>query len=255
MATEQTPGLKTTQNSFELIDTIHEMGGATMRELIGATGMAKSTVYKHLKTLERNNYLTKEGNEYNIGYKFLNLGTYVRTRKAEFNIAKWKVKELAQKTGEETAFAIEEGGRLIVIHESYHERHNRRDRREGSYYLMHNTASGKAILAELSEHRVETVLDTWGLPETTDNTISTTERLLKELKTTRERGFAITDGELHEGLRTIASVVKAPDSSIIGALSVSGPTYRMNEDTLHEVAAVLETTVREFEEEIRETRS
>jgi DNA-binding IclR family transcriptional regulator len=70
------------------------------------------------------------------------------------------------------------------------------------------TATGKSLLAGLSDEELERRLPPDGkLPVLTPNSIPTTEKLLVELETVRERGYAVDDEETLEGLSCVAMAV------------------------------------------------
>jgi len=251
--------VKTTRTSLEIIATIREADGARVSDIIDAHDMAKSTAHKHLTTLERAGYLTKSGEVYHIGFKFLNLGEYARERWYWFSAVKAAVEELAERTEEECDFVVDDHGRVITVAESYHkwakygtEDGSKRYRANiGTYYPMHATGSGLAILSAYPRERIEAVVDEWGLPPLTDHTVTSREELFAELDRTRERGYAVGDRYYTEGLRSVGRPVIAPDGTVLGALSVSGPTYRIDGPVLdREVPQALEDVVDELESEL-----
>lgn len=62
------------------------------------------------------------------------------------------------------------------------------------------------------------------------------DALLAELATVRERGWASVTEELEVGLNAVAAPVRDANAQVVAALSVSGPSYRMGEEKLAEVA-------------------
>jgi len=69
-----------------------------------------------------------------------------------------------------------------------------------------------------------------GLPQATENTITDPDALGERLETVRRRGFALNDEERLKGLRCVAVPVTADSGEVLGAISVSGPTTRMQGD-------------------------
>ncbi|MDG5777216.1 IclR family transcriptional regulator [Haloarculaceae archaeon H-GB11] len=251
------PTVKTTQTSLDILATIRDLDGARLMEIADELGVAKSTAHKHLATLEKNGYLLKEGDTYHIGLKFLNFGEYARNRWPGFDLITDAVAELTERTDEECDFVAEDHGRVTTIAESYHrwvkyeESNPGNSSKEyrayiGSYYHMHSTASGLAILAAYPTARVEEIINQWGLPAKTDYTITSQAELFTELDRIRDQGYAVDDQGYTEGMRSIGKAVHAPDGSVLGALSVSGPTYRVD-------GAVLEREIPETLLDVVET--
>jgi DNA-binding IclR family transcriptional regulator len=125
--------------------------------------------------------------------------------------------------------------------------------KEGEYLYVHTSSTGKAILAELSDERVDEILDQWGMPAETQYTITNRSEFIEELEQVSTRGYAIVDQEWLEGLRAVAAAVLLPDGRPFGALSVGGPTYRLTEEAIdNEVTPRLFQAAETLEEEIQD---
>jgi len=191
--------VETTQLSLDILDIVSGRDGARLRDVVEKLGVAKSTAHKHLTTLRKNGFLTKRGDVYYVGLKFLNFGEQARSQWTEYQYIEETIGDLTARTEEECDFVAPDRGRVITIAESYHKWVKHRERagadvskeyraRIGSYYCMHATASGLAILATYSPSRVEEIIDRWGLPARTEHTITTREELYDELG---GEGFAV----------------------------------------------------------------
>jgi IclR family transcriptional regulator, acetate operon repressor len=242
--------LTTTENSLRLIDTVVREGGATSTELAHELGLAQSTVLNHLNTLKQYGYLVRENNTYFVGAKFCHISDYVRRRKPEYLIAADVVASLAEKTNLEADFAVEENGHVISIQNELNFSDDSHFLTNGRFFHVHSTASGKAILAEYSDDKVERMIQQWGLPEMTENTITDKEELFEELEQVRERGYAISEEEAIEGLWAIAKVVTSPIGDVCGSLNLSGPTYHYDEGIRRSAVETLEEEVEIFENQI-----
>ncbi len=218
--------LNTTATSLAILNHITEENGATLRELVDETDLAKSTVHKHLSTLRENDYLVKFGETYKLSLHTLFQGRQAVKMRPHFSTVEQRVRELANKTNTEVDFTIEENGQLIIVFESVGSS-NGVNFRPGAKFYMHNAAGGKAILAEYSENRVDEILDRWGMPKKTPNTTSRRTELKSELKCIKKLGYAISDGEPVEGYRSVSSPIMNWDGSVLGAISAGGPTYRI----------------------------
>ena len=251
--------VKTTVRSLEIIDLVQKHDGCSLRTLVDELEVAKSTVYKHLCTLEDHGYLVKEDGTYHIGLKFHHRGEYARLRKRGYRLAGRTVHELAEQTNEEVDFVVENDGRVITIHESYHPSHIYHDGHgfsaqelspTGTYYRMHYTAAGKALLSEFDADRIEAIIERWGLPERTERTITTRAELYDELERVREQGYAIADEEYAAGLRAVGVAVENPDGSLLGGLSMSMPTYRREGETFEEASQLIQEAATDLEDDL-----
>ena len=194
MAANNARPVKTTQTSLQLIEEIKARDGASLTELADSLDLAKSTIHNHVNTLTDEGFLVQEGTTFHVGLKLLELGEHARNRKPVYELARQWVYKLANETNEEVDFTVEENGRIFTLEYTLGNQ-SPSQLQKGSPFLqtgnsfhLHNCASGKAILAELPQDRVEEILQHWGLPATTPETIADEAALFEELEATRERG-------------------------------------------------------------------
>jgi DNA-binding IclR family transcriptional regulator len=252
--------IKTTERSLDVIQEIQKSAGATLGEVAEALDISKSTAYKHLMTLTSRGYLVREDDQFHLGLKFVNRGEFARARRPAYRIAAEKVDELAEKTDEEVDFVVKNDGRVMTVHLSYDLNNPFQEKsvdqsnkhwRTGTYYHFHCIAAGKAVLSTLSDAEIESVINRWGLPKRTEQTITSREELFAEVETIRERGWAYSEGEYVDGLAAVAMPVYEPDGEAVGALAVNGPTYNFQGETrLAEIRGVLADVVESFEEDL-----
>lgn len=242
--------LKTVTTAIDVLEFIRRQRGATTSELIDQFGMAKSTIHGYLSTLEQTGLIIREEGEYVLGLRLANFGEHAKRRNDLYPLAEAKVTKLADRLNEGANFLVPENNKMIGL---YCNQNNPRDPifTVGEYFGLHNTVSGKAVLAALPDPQFETMLDRIELTPTTPNTITDEKKLREEIETVREQGYATIDGELVEGLRSVGAVVTYPDGHVFGAFGVGGPEYRISETRLHsEFADATLEIVSDLEEEI-----
>ena len=113
------------------------------------------------------------------------------------------------------------------------------DRRDGVHRYLHATAAGKAILAELPEHRVNEIVDKHGLPAETDQTITDRDNLFQELGRIQKQKIAYNNEESVKGLRAVGVPVFRPNGFILGAFSMSAPSNRLKNGQFRETIPTL----------------
>jgi DNA-binding IclR family transcriptional regulator len=253
MDTDVGPGrVSTTVTVFRIVKTLRETDGARVTELANRLDIATSTVHRHLSTLHDLEYVVKDGDIYRLSFKFLGLGEYTRDRRDAYKMAKEKVSELAQATDERAQFIIEEHGQAVYVFRETGAHAVKADSGIGKRIPLHATAAGKAILADIPRERVDEIIDERGLVAKTDNTTVDEAELYEELETIRDRGYSFNKQESIDGLRAVGVVVKNENDSVLGALSVSGPTHRLKDDFFEEeVPHLLLGTANELELNIK----
>lgn len=227
MTTNESTTVRATETSFRILDALRALDGAGVTELASYLELPKSTVHNHLQTLRRTEYVTKQGPEYDVGLRFLQLGEYARDRRQVATIGPPEIEKLAAETREMANLLVEEHGRGVFLYRAKGADAVHMDTHAGKRVHLHTTGFGKSILAHLPEERVEEVLDRHRLPQVTPNTITDREQLMDELDEIRAQGYAYDDEERLEGLRCIAAPIVV-DSDVLGAVSVSGPKSRMS---------------------------
>lgn len=225
--------VETVERTIEIVEYLKEEGPATLVEITEYLGCAKSTAHRHLKTLEANSFLVAEDGEYRLGIRFLDYGVVARNKYTLFHEAKPKVDELADETEEKIWCAVEEHGRSVHIYGAQGKHSVRTHARVGHRNYLHQHAAGKAILAHLSDERIEEIVDAYGLPARTPNTITDPDRLWEEIERIRDRGYAFNIEESVEGLHAVGAPITRNDVAI-GAISISGPANRLEGDLLRE---------------------
>lgn len=237
MATKTSTPVKSIETAIKIIEFLDAKGEAGVTEIANDVGVAKSTVHDHLKTLQAHEFLAKNGRKYRIGLRFLDHGGRARSRQKLYRVGHPEVRQLAERTGEVANLAVEEHGLGVYIDVARGENAINLDTYVGKREHLHSTAIGKAILAHLPEERVDEIIERHGLPRETDHTIDSREELEDELEEIQRRGFATDREERLHSLRCIAVPIMKGQSQVIGAISVSGPSSRMDDTRLEEELA------------------
>lgn len=221
--------VKTTGTVDRILAAIKTRDGATVSELADSLDLSVSTVHDHVSTLHTLEYLTRDGDRYEIGLKLLDYGMFAREKNRLVQIAKPMLEELSDKTDESVWLIVEEHGRAIYADKVLGEKGFRTIGRVGYRTYLHCLAGGKCMLAYMDQSDVERIVQRHGLPAQTSQTITETDTLFDELNTIRERGYAYSEGEEVEGLRAVGAAV-THDSTVVGALSIAGPESRLKGD-------------------------
>lgn len=220
--------LGTLERGFEIVSLLMRRDGARVTEVADELDIAPSTAHKYLATLYDERLVIKEGDEYQVGMRFLTIGGYAKQRKPAYEVATKKIRSLAEQTGERAQFVVPEHGRAIYVETIVSDPTAvMTNRRNGKVRYLHSSAAGKAILSHYTEEAVDEVVDRWGLPAETDHTITDRDDLFEELARVERDGVAFNDEESIDGLRSVGAPVTTSEGTVIGAISVSGPANRL----------------------------
>lgn len=223
-----------TRTTFRIIEYLLENDGGGVTEIADELSLTKSSVHDHVNTLRQFGYVVKDDNIYYLSLRFYKIGRYTRTRKEFYENIETEIEKIADKTDQRVQFIVREGRMAIPVAFASGDNSLPYIGYDlGQPGHLHATASGKSILAHLSEDQREAILD-GELPALTENTITDPDLLREELQLVRDRGYAMNMEESFEGLRAVGSPVLDRDGSVLGSISVSGPATRFHGDMFTE---------------------
>ena len=154
--------------------------------------------------------------------------------------------KLAEETGETVAVYVRAGPRRICVAQVPSPQPVRFTARMGMDNPIHTGAMGKVLLAFSDAAEREEILDRTELTAYTPATITDRATLDRELGKVREAGFAESRGERSAGVAAVAAPVFGVDRRILAALSVLGPSERLDDRTLAELRKPLGSAAREI---------
>ncbi|WP_246998203.1 IclR family transcriptional regulator [Halosolutus gelatinilyticus] len=226
--------VETVDTAFDIIELLKRDDGLGITAIADELGLAKSTIHRHVKTLESRGLLVREDDSYRISTWFLDYGVHVRNEHTPFSVIKPKVDELAAETDEKVWAVIEEHGMGVHIYGAQGRHSVKTHARIGQRTPLHQFAAGKAILAHLPDDRIDEILDEYGLPGRTDQTITDRDDLRDQLETVRDRGYAFNREESVVGVHAVGAPVRDRSGIAVGAISIAGPANRLRGGLLTE---------------------
>lgn len=231
-------------NAFALLDIVAEHDGIGVSELCRLSGQNKTSVFKMLYTMERCGYITKTHDvKYKLSMKFAHYGSIVLDRIDLVSAARPYLSRLRDAVNETVHLTIPSSDfhNVIIIRKEFESSSMRMGSRIGKMLPSHCSATGKAILAGQKDKFLDSLLDELNYIPYTAMTISNKNDLWKEIQKVREAGVAIDSGETEEDLVCVAAPITDIYANTIGAVSISGPKTRMNQNLDACLAAVKET--------------
>jgi len=184
----------------------------TQSEIAKILGLNMTSTYRYINTLVEMGYLEKDAKTKEIRPSISCLTLCLNLMRATDNIR--MIKDVVDRIHAENnisvdvAFAADDS--LVRI---YH-----REAKEVLTYslpeftsnCLHNTALGKAYLSSLQEDAIIEKIKTMDLVAKTERTITDKDIFLKEILTTRKRGFALQVEEYLPGVLAIAAPLYDP---------------------------------------------
>jgi IclR family acetate operon transcriptional repressor len=230
--------VQSVDRTFQVLECLSDAGGSlSLSGLAAVSGLPMPTVYRLLRTLVTHGYVRQlPSRHYALGPRLINLGTSAGNMLGAW--ARPWLGGLVDELGETANLCMLDGDRATYVAQ-VPSRHTMRAFTEiGRRVYLHSTGVGKALLAQLDDDRITELVRRTGMPAATPATITDPVVLLAQVAQIRVDGYAIDDGEQEIGVHCVA--VPLGDTANPIAISVSGPTPRMNPDLVARAIPLLQ---------------
>jgi DNA-binding IclR family transcriptional regulator len=227
--------VRSVERAVELLFRLAEhQRGASLQQLAGEVGWGKSTVHRLLGTLERLAVVERDpsGRVYQLGPRVAQLGAARRRAADLVSTARPFLQALRAQTGETVSLhGLTDDSHVVLDQlESHHE--IRRVLAVGQPIPLLRGATARAILAFLSDDEANQILKR--TRETDEPGPST-----GELRKIKQRGYALSLGERIAGGLAMSAPLLDADGRVLGAVSVSGPSFRFTAEQAESCAPAL----------------
>lgn len=228
--------------------------GLTAAQIAGQLNLNRSTVHRLLSVLEAEGLVARDttfngeprNSAYRLGPTLVSLGGLALRQINLRAIALPQLRALAQKSGETVDLELLVGSDVMIIEEVQGEHMLRVGVGDnvGSRYPAHATSTGKLLLAGLSEAELKATLPN-KLAALTPFTVTDKQILRDQFDEARRLGWASSWEELEIGLAAIGAPITGREGETIAAVSISGPTARIDRSQIKNLAVmVMDTTKR-----------
>lgn len=214
-----------------------------LTELAQEVGLHKATAHRIMTTLLNYNYLekTKDGQKYKLGIRLASLGCSVVHRWDLRNVALPYMENLVEKFNETCDLSVFDGREIFYLEVMQSNHALTIAAKPGMRLPAHCTASGKVFLAHLPENKLQNFFKL-PLRKLTENTITQPQILRENLFEIKEKGYAVDSEEMEIGIRAISTPIFDQAGEVIAAISIPGPTSRIENENIPELASALKKT-------------
>lgn len=213
----------------------------SIEDISSKLDIPKSTVYRHVRVLTDKGFLERsDPAHYQLGLTFIVLSRLAHESTRDIRLAALPaMQEIAHTTGESVSLMRVFGHQVICI-ENIEGTHALRVRIDpGRTQPLHAGASSKILLAYIFKDDDWHNIFQFPLVRYTPQTITEAGVLLDEVAAIRERGYAVSEGEVDEGGRAVAVPLRNRRGDVIAALSIEAPAIRMSDAILRDYIALL----------------
>lgn len=227
--------VQTLEKALEIIELLSKDSsgnGLGISELSRELDIGKSTVHRVLSTLMAYGYVDKMPNNsnYRLSWRLYELGSVVPLQRDLGKIDTEILQDICNRYGETVNLGVRSDNYVVIIAKVEPQIVLRTNIQIGAREPLHATALGKVLISELSQEELKEVISVGDgeFKDYTPNTISGWDDLMLELQKVREQGYAIDDQEFCLGISCIAMPVRNYNNDIVAAISVTGPSVRIN---------------------------
>ena len=258
MTTNQTAGsgqvVRVVDKAFSALQVLSQVDrDMDLAGLAEKTGLPKSTLVRLLHTMKLHNIVQQDSKtrRYRLGWGLIHLGKAAEHQVDLERIVRPYLEQLANETSETASFATLEGTRAVYLAQVLTDSIIRGVPPIGAELPLHCTAVGKVLLTSFSDEQIEKLAAENGLTRMTDRTIDNTEQLRREITIVSEQGYALDNEEAERGGRCIAAPIHDETGQVIAALSITGPTSRIQLDSVDEYAQIVKRVASKVTEALR----
>ena len=234
--------------AIQILESLSGNGNLGVTELSKSLGFPKSSVHSILESLESEGLLEKnfETNKYHLGLKLIELGNRAQVNLDICKIAHPYLKGLNRLTDETVHLTVLDNDEVLYVDCIESKQWLRTYSVIGVRAPLYCTAVGKAIMANLDYNHVKHIIEEKGLPQITENTITTEDALLAELEDIRTKGYAIDNMEHEDRLICIGAPIRNAKGEVFASISVSGPVSRQDMSKIDELVKRVREATREI---------
>lgn len=216
-----------------LVQILEAVAGAgspvSIGELISITNLPRATLYRNIASLEEVGFLegADGGNRYVLGMRFVKIALTGKADSHVINAVGAVLQKVVREVGETVFLARYRGGRVDIIH-------NEVPTDPAISYIYpgtgprpaHACSSAKAIAAFISPELRDDLIEAHPMRFNAYTTVDP-QLVRHELSHVQRNGYAVCDGEIDEGVTSIAVPINVERLGAIFSFGVVGPSNRI----------------------------
>lgn len=231
--TESYRPTETVLKAFRILEFISAHRSVKPADLTRCLGLSRTNVHRLLATLMHIGYVTKDAERgYRLSFKVFKLGSRVPLSRDLRDVARPVMADLMHTANENVYLTVPYGHMVIAIEEVKSANPLSLNPDVTYSYPIHACASGKNFLSAMDEDTRRRILGESPREKLTDNTITRTDDMERELERAREQGYATELAEFSDDLNSYAAPIFDYRGKMVANLSISGPSLRATKERL-----------------------
>lgn len=198
----------------------------TLSEVAELAGLNPATARRCLLTLQEKGFVSLNERRFSLTPKVLDLSAAFLDAVDIERLAMPYLTEIANQTGDAAALTVLQGRDILYLARTSARMLMRLEAHVGSRFPAYCTATGRVLLAGLTEAQLDEYL-AGPLPAQTDLTVTDPEKLRRLIHATRRDGCSAVEDELAYGVISLAVPVTNGNGRIVAAINSSGHSKRI----------------------------
>jgi DNA-binding IclR family transcriptional regulator len=225
------PSVKRAFEILKLVSTSKD--GVGISEIARDLGMAKSTVHGMTSALEEIGVVLRDpaSKRYTLGFTLFELGKSAYSQIDLKDLARPVAEDLMERTHASVFLGVLNWDHVTILDVVEPRTELKITAPIGTTLPLLAGAAGKVFLSRMDEEEAKRIVKTKGLTRFTENSITSLERYLQEIRVTRENGFATDDEEYIPGVRAVAAPIKEA-APLLSAIWIVGLKASLDEERM-----------------------
>jgi IclR family transcriptional regulator, pca regulon regulatory protein len=223
-----------------------------LSDVARATGLTRAAARRFLLTLVKLGYVHFDSGRFSLRPRVLELGFAYLSSLSLPEVAQPHLETLVAKVNESSSISVLDDMDVVYVVRVPTRRIMSITLAVGTRLPAYATSMGRVLLASLSPDELDERLARLEIQPLTKRTVKDVSALQKTLDKVRRQGYAVTDQELEEGLRSAAVPIRDSSGTVVAALNVSVHASRASMQSLRsdflpraqETAAAIEAELR-----------
>jgi DNA-binding IclR family transcriptional regulator len=240
----KTQSVPTLEKALQIVEALAvSKRGKTLSQLSRTLGLPKSSAHSILLTFEREGYLERDDltGTYRVGPRLFEIANMAIGGVGLREQASPHLRRLKDKTGLTVHMAIPENDEAVLIERIEPEGRISVSTWIGKRMGLHCTSLGKSLLINASDEEVARLVRPRMLRHN-ENTISSVNRLCREIENVRKLGYSLDDEEEELGIRCLGAPVLDRAGEVVAAISVTGDTRQIDGERLTALVHMVKST-------------
>lgn len=251
--------VKSLEKALMVLELMTEKGrDVSLTEVAQELNLGKGTIHRIVSTLKARGFADQnpETRKYGLGVRVFEMGSAINKEEFLKKVMKPELLVLSGECKETVSVSLLENGEIRYIARLDSEQVLRVSIREGTRFPAHCTASGKVLLAALSDEALKKLYPPSDrLITSAENSISSFKELMEIIREVRVKEVAADYEEALIGVYCVAAPIKNSKNKTIAAVSISGPKERMTAIRMKELSSMLIVSAGKITRKIKSTKT